>query len=408
MPLPFDVINTVGNERKANRRSVQQNTAEISAILGNEQNVWNVPGKNGNEVYVRLLGNTESENATYQPSTTAFVRGNYFEYAGSPVLLKYNKHGALVLIDPDETQVAQAGDQLSMSALNSGSKQSKFLNLDNVLRLISRPVSRGSTNSLLVSVSQFIYDHYGNYITFNGTPLQADKINLSAFMPASGEHVVVQLWLDTFNNTIQTTTSTAQALTVDIVNADYQEAWLGSNRYQDWLPLQAYILKDNAATITQKELGRDNRQFINTPDELGNETTLTINTRIRSDRQWSVDNNLTIPTGYTLAIETGGSVVIDKHISNQFYHQTRVTVPTYTTVPKDRIIKANTDNNAIVVTLQAGALDRRLRIVNTGTSNNNLTITPNGSENLIGENLSFVLLDGEALIIDYEPTDGWY
>ena len=311
MPLPFDVINTANNERKANRRSAQQDKTEISAVLGNEQNVWNVPKKNGNEVYVRLLGNTESENATYQPSTTAFVRGNFFEYAGSPVLLKYNKHGALVLIGPDETQVAQAGDRLSLSALNSGSKQSKFLNLDNVLRLIGRPVSRGSTDSLLVSVSQFIYDHYGNYTTFNGTPLQADKIDLSSFVPSSGNQLVVQLWLDTFNNSIQITTSTVQALTVDIVTADYQEAWLGSNRYQDWLPLQSYILRDNAATITQQNLGRDNRQFINTPDELGNETTLTINTRIRADRQWLVKNSLTIPAGYSMVIETGGEVIID-------------------------------------------------------------------------------------------------
>ena len=314
MPLPFDVISTVNNERKANRRAVQQKEAEISAVLANEQKVWNVPGKNGNEVYVRLLGNTEGENATYQPSTTAFVRGNFFEYAGSPVLLKYNKHGALVLIGPDETQVAQAGDRLSLSALNSGSKQNRFLNLDNVLRLIGRPVSRGSKDSLLVSVAQFIYDHYGNYNTFNGMPLQADKLDLASFVPAAGEQRIVQLWLDTFNNNIQVTTSTAQALTVDIVNADFEEAWLGSNRYQDWLPLQSYLLRDNAATITQKELHRDHRQFINMPDELGNETTLTINTRIRSDRQWSVDNSLTIPTGYTLAIETGGEVIISTRI----------------------------------------------------------------------------------------------
>ena len=45
--------------------------------------------------------------------------------------------------------------------------------------------------------------------------------------------------------------------------------------------------------------------------------------------------------------------------------------------------------------------------MNTGISSNELTITPDGSENLLGANDSFILFDGEALIITYETTDGW-
>lgn len=316
MPLPFDIISTLRKNRKDNRRKSQQGLVELSAVLGNELNVLYVPGWNGNKVYVRLLGDSENENATYQPSTTAFVRGNFFEYAGSPVLLKHNNDGALVLVGPDETQVAQAGNWLSLATLNNGSKQNKFVNLDNVLRLKSVPVSRGYKDSTLVSVAQFIYDHYGSYVAFNGTPLQADKVDLASFVPSTGEHILVQLWLDTFNNTVQNTASTAKDINIEFVQADYDAAWLGSTRFQDWIPLQAYQInnsKGDVTTITQKELQRDHRQFVNMPDALGNENNLTINTRIRANRQFVVHDNITIPAGYTLVIEAGAELFIDNH-----------------------------------------------------------------------------------------------
>jgi hypothetical protein len=314
MPLPFDILSNLNNTRRLNRRNKQIERTELTGVLGDENNNIYVPGKNGNEVYVRLLGDTENGNATYQPSTTAYIRGDYFEYPGSGVVLKYNNDGDLVVIGADEKQVSAAGSTLSMATLNSGSKQSKFISLDSVLRLISRPVSRGTTDSLLVSVAQFIYDHYGNYIEFNGTPLQADKIDLSSYMPSAGNHRLVQLWLDTYNNTVQITASTAQALTTAIDSTDYNECWSGATRYQDWLPLQSYVLKDNASTITQKDLGRDHRQFVNLPDTLGNENELTINTRIRANRQFTVHNELVIPTGYNLDIITGGELLIPQSV----------------------------------------------------------------------------------------------
>ena len=68
----------------------------------------------------------------------------------------------------------------------------------------------------------------------------------------------------------------------------------------------------------------------------------------------------------------------------------------------------NTDTGGFIYTLPVGVQDEQHRIVNTGKSGNKLTITPNGLENLLGENTSFLLNDGEALIIGYNVTDGWY
>lgn len=68
----------------------------------------------------------------------------------------------------------------------------------------------------------------------------------------------------------------------------------------------------------------------------------------------------------------------------------------------------DTDGGAFTINLPAGIEGTYYRIVNTGSSGNNLTITPNGLELLLGVNASFNLADGESLIIVYHPTEGWF
>ena len=68
----------------------------------------------------------------------------------------------------------------------------------------------------------------------------------------------------------------------------------------------------------------------------------------------------------------------------------------------------DTDVAGFTYTLPIGSQDKGFKIVNVGTSGNVLTISPDGTENLIGENEDFYLQDGESLIINYDETDGWY
>lgn len=84
-----------------------------------------------------------------------------------------------------------------------------------------------------------------------------------------------------------------------------------------------------------------------------------------------------------------------------------VTDPT-TLTPTQRNVFANTDSAAVAITLPAGVDGTYYRIVNTGTSGNNVTITPDGTENLLGANSSFTLFDAEALIIVFSTDDGWW
>ena len=78
------------------------------------------------------------------------------------------------------------------------------------------------------------------------------------------------------------------------------------------------------------------------------------------------------------------------------------------TITEGHEILANTDGGGVTTNLPVGVDGRALRIVNTGTSGNMVTICPNGVEHLIGVNTNFFLRDGDALLAVYDVIDGWY
>lgn len=49
-----------------------------------------------------------------------------------------------------------------------------------------------------------------------------------------------------------------------------------------------------------------------------------------------------------------------------------------------------------------------IRITNTGTNANTVSVVPNGAENLFGENSVETLIKGETIEIYYDTTDGWW
>lgn len=68
----------------------------------------------------------------------------------------------------------------------------------------------------------------------------------------------------------------------------------------------------------------------------------------------------------------------------------------------------DTDGGAITVNLPAGVNERALRIINCGSSANDVTVTPNGVELLEGVNGSVTLVDAQRYYISYETTEGWW
>ena len=111
----------------------------------------------------------------------------------------------------------------------------------------------------------------------------------------------------------------------------------------------------------------------------------------------------------------GGEFNVDSHITSQgtvtsvgrIKGTTRVTT-TYTILVTDEIVVGNTDGGAFTATLPAGAQGRTFRVINSGSTGLDLTLAPNGAEDLIGANTNFTLHDGESIEITYDTTDGWY
>jgi len=71
------------------------------------------------------------------------------------------------------------------------------------------------------------------------------------------------------------------------------------------------------------------------------------------------------------------------------------------------IVFVNTDSGDVTITLPA-VVGVEYLIKNTGSSGNEVVITPDGADDLIGENESFSLTDGETLLLHGDTTDGWY
>lgn len=88
--------------------------------------------------------------------------------------------------------------------------------------------------------------------------------------------------------------------------------------------------------------------------------------------------------------------------------KTRRITATDTILATDDVVFCNTAT-AYTVTLPTGAEGQTLRIINSGTSSNTLTVKPFAGQDLIGiADNSFLLYDGESLEITYNATDGWY
>lgn len=85
----------------------------------------------------------------------------------------------------------------------------------------------------------------------------------------------------------------------------------------------------------------------------------------------------------------------------------RVTAST-TLTASQRNVLVNTDGGAVTITLPAGVAGTYYRITNSGSSVNDVTVTPNGTEDLLGSNSSTTVSDGNSLVIIFDETDGWY
>jgi len=86
---------------------------------------------------------------------------------------------------------------------------------------------------------------------------------------------------------------------------------------------------------------------------------------------------------------------------------TKVVSNTYTVLSTDNVIFCDTTSGAFTVTLPALIQSTRYKIVNIGTSGNDVTLASNGSELIFGSSANEVLHDLENFDLNGDLTVGW-
>ena len=92
--------------------------------------------------------------------------------------------------------------------------------------------------------------------------------------------------------------------------------------------------------------------------------------------------------------------------AGRIVNTTRVTT-TYTALVSDHMIYADTDGGAFTVTLPVGVDGQYFRIINCGSSGNDLTIDGNGAETVRGA-ADQTVSDSEIMILTFETTEEWW
>lgn len=67
----------------------------------------------------------------------------------------------------------------------------------------------------------------------------------------------------------------------------------------------------------------------------------------------------------------------------------------------------DTDSSDVNINLLPGINNLTYKVVNTGSSGNRVSVIPNGTDLLFGENETFYLYDDESIYITYQATEGW-
>lgn len=81
----------------------------------------------------------------------------------------------------------------------------------------------------------------------------------------------------------------------------------------------------------------------------------------------------------------------------------------YTILPGDEEIPVNTDSGPVTLLLPAIIDGKKYRIMNVGSSGNNVTLTPDGTDKINGESGDQTLYDAEKFILTgFVELESWW
>jgi len=89
---------------------------------------------------------------------------------------------------------------------------------------------------------------------------------------------------------------------------------------------------------------------------------------------------------------------------------TRVVASPYNILATDEIVFVDTDSGGITVNLPAGNAGRHYKVINCGSGSHDVTLDPNGTEQIYGggAGVALTLHDGEKADLHFETIEGWW
>lgn len=236
-----------------------------------------VPGKKG-FVYIHFaVGKDENGFATYGGVTMARSgTAAYINAPGMPVHVAYNRSNELEVVGTVNAALDEYG--IDTRVLNPLNQQSKFVYEWQLTYGLANAVANAVTESTLITVKSF--RHYvGNVFQTFATPDVDAKIDVVSVIPGEGEHCFVAVWVDTYTNDYEITSSTPQSTAEDLDETDIQECVSG--RPPDAMPLKAFRLANAQTSVRQSSQESSLRQHMATPQLWGFPNVLTTRERVR-------------------------------------------------------------------------------------------------------------------------------
>lgn len=254
-------------------------------------------------LYARFPGVPDANgNATF--SAPFLVRAGdaaFQNYPGASVYVAVGYNGELEIVSANYQELTRNG--INTATLNPLHQQSKWVYKWQLTIGLASAVANSVNSSFLVTVKKYLR-YSDNVFASAETGEQADKVDLSAYMPATDMHRYATVWLDAYTGVYEVTTSTTQSLFTPVDDTDLQETV--TERPPDAVPHKTFYLANNAGTVHQNAVSdRDVRQFLNTPHVWGFPNPVAYRERIHPDRQQLFVGSLVV----TGSLEVLGSLV---------------------------------------------------------------------------------------------------
>jgi len=150
--------------------------------------------------------------------------------------------------------------------LNFAEPSTKWVDVRNFIRLLSRPTGSGFATSGNVTIREdpFHVNDFNEFSSFTGT-LPDDQLDIVTDFPTTaGNHRVVIIFFDRLANAPVAYGSTEQSLSIDIDTTDYDECF-DQLLHNEFTPLVAIGLADAQTTTSAVDVIEDLRTWLPTP-----------------------------------------------------------------------------------------------------------------------------------------------